>query len=574
MKIYLSKIKESDEKLNAHRKRHTLAQIKYRKKQTSNQENAMEMRTKNAEYMKSYRDKKKAANQTQSSSSSSSFSTKNGLNKAVRRVMKAMPKDEEKSEEVLLHVVEKSKIISRKQKKVLRKYRRSTTREKITEFYSYNDVSYQFPGKNDFIKIKNENGVKVAVQKRQMLMPIEQAFQKFKNLFPHVKVSLSTFFKARPRNIISYDKIKQNFCTCTYCENMKLWHEAISPFLCTETKSLREMLVKLLCHRFNYECCARNCEECADIEEKLSSILPDDHENEPINMKTWGKAKNGYVQKINSPVKFVRDAKQWFRDNFDHYVMHKYLIKVQFDCLRDLRENLQENHAYVTMDFSNNFQTMSQDEVQAAFFGRHYIEVFTCIVHVGSQKPISFIITNDKASHSKEHVFFYIRLIIAELKQKFPQLVNIHFVSDGAASQFKNRYTLSNLLFMMKEFDLIATHQFTPSNHGKNAVDGLGGIVKRGVFKRIMTRKAEVYNSKEFIDCAKDIFGSIIFFHTDDKIINQMKSKLMTPRWNKIVKNAAAPRNCHFFESSVDGKKLIAYISSMKEQQIIIKMFP
>lgn len=130
------------------------------------------------------------------------------------------------------------------------------------------------------------------------------------------------------------------------------------------------------------------------------------------------------------------------------------------------------------------------------------------------------------------------------------------------------------LLFMEKDFGVAATHEFTPSNHGKNAVDGLGGLVKRGVFKKVMSKEAEVYNSKSFYDCAKEIFNSVTFFHTDDKEeIEKIRKKLMAPRWNKILKNAAAPRDCHYFEPSQDGKGLIAYISSAKEKEKIVKIF-
>lgn len=59
-------------------------------------------------------------------------------------------------------------------------------------------------------------------------------------------------------------------------------------------------------------------------------------------------------------------------------------MRNQFNCLRELKTTLGEEHAYISMDFSNNYQTMDQDEVQAAFFACQYLEVFTCIAYVGS----------------------------------------------------------------------------------------------------------------------------------------------------------------------------------------------
>lgn len=569
MKDFMNKIKKDKVKFQRFQANHAKAQEKFKRKQLQNEETAKKFREKRANYQKEYRAKKKAANVQ----INSSFSTKNALSKAVSRVMKSIPKDEKKSHEVLSQVIKKKKYITHRQQYVLRKRRESSEKKLAREFFNFDDISYQFPGKNDCIKIKNDSGQIVTVQKRQLLMSVDNCYKKFKILFPRSKICLRSFYNARPKNIISYDKIKQNFCTCTYCENMKLCFESIRPFMTENIDELRDVIVKLLCHRHNFECCQRTCKECGNADEKLNDIFIENSEDEPINMMTWGKNDQGYVQKLISPIKSVSDAKKWFLDNFDHYVMHKYIIKIQLERLRELKATLSDDTAYMTMDFSNNFQTMAQDEVQAAYFSRKYIEVFTCIVYVGQNEPLSFILTNDNASHSKEHVHFYIHKVLTVLKEKFPQLKKIHFVSDGAASQFKNRFTLAGLLFIKKDFKLNAVHEFTPSNHGKNAVDGLGGIVKRGVFKKVMTKKNEVYNSKQFIECAQTIFHSIIFFHTDDTEIDKMKKKVMTPRWEKILKNAAAPRNCHYFEPSEDEKYLKAFISSAQEKEKKIKIY-
>lgn len=69
-----------------------------------------------------------------------------------------------------------------------------------------------------------------------------------------------------------------------------------------------------------------------------------------------------------------------------------------------------------------------------------------------------------------------------------------------------------------------------------------------------MSREDEVHDAKAFNNYATDIFKSITFFYTEDKEID--KKKQMTPRWNKIIKSAAV--NCHYFEPSKDGKKLIS----------------
>ena len=61
---------------------------------------------------------------------------------------------------------------------------------------------------------------------------------------------------------------------------------------------------------------------------------------------------------------------------------------------------------------------------------------------------------------------------------------------DGAESQFKNRYTLSNIIWPEK----LNCHlrsidwSFFGTAHGKGSVDGVGGTMKRAVWRRILNR--------------------------------------------------------------------------------------
>lgn len=577
----MEKLNQDEEKLIQFRSNHVKSQTLYRKKLLNDESNCKNHRLKNAEYMRAYRAKKKASSITSTSNSqqSTSFSSKNALKVASQRVLKALPKNDEKAREVLKYI-SKKKIYSLESTVTLpmiqkkRKSRCDDDKKIALEFYNFDLITYQFPGKNDFKRIKDSSGIVTQVQKRQMLMTESDAYQKLRQMFPLLKLSMSSFRNLRPSHIVSYDKIKQNYCTCPYCQNMLLWFESVSPFIISEIEDLRELMIKLLCCRENYMCCENSCNDCEDTASLLDNYFIQGSDNEPINMMTWCKnADTGYTQKQLSTIKTVESAKEWFLEKFSHFAVHKYLIKTQFQRFRELKINLDGKTAFITMDFSNNYQTLSQDEVQAAYFARKYIEIFTCIIHILNHEPISYIVVNDVCTHSKEHVFFYIKLIIDDLKKKHARIENVHFISDGATSQFKNKYTLSNLLFAQKDFGITAIHEFSPSNHGKNAVDGLGGIIKRGVFKKVMSKKVEVYDAEAFVKCARPLFKDVTIFHAKEDEIQQLNKKLLAPRWKKLIKNSAAPRDCHYFEPRADGKSLLAAISSKKEKSKIIKFF-
>lgn len=71
----------------------------------------------------------------------------------------------------------------------------------------------------------------------------------------------------------------------------------------------------------------------------------------------------------------------------------------------------------------------------------------------------------------------FLKVIIQELKTFQPELLKVCIFSDGCAGQFKNKYTLSTLVYSMIDFGVIMDWTFFGSSRGKGAVDGVGGLV-------------------------------------------------------------------------------------------------
>lgn len=69
--------------------------------------------------------------------------------------------------------------------------------------------------------------------------------------------------------------------------------------------------------------------------------------------------------------------------------------------------------------------------------------------------------------------------MISYLKLKLPQEPEkIHYFSDGAASQNKNKSNFLNLSHHFADFSIGAEWNFFASSHGKIACDSVGGSVK------------------------------------------------------------------------------------------------
>lgn len=97
------------------------------------------------------------------------------------------------------------------------------------------------------------------------------------------------------------------------------------------------------------------------------------------------------------------------------------------------------------------------------------------------------------------------REIISSLKEEFKDLKKVTVFSDGCAAQFKNKFTLSNLCFMMYDFGVEGEWVFFATSHGKGAVDGIGGCIKRMVWSKVKTREVTINSAKDFFECARAV---------------------------------------------------------------------
>lgn len=84
------------------------------------------------------------------------------------------------------------------------------------------------------------------------------------------------------------------------------------------------------------------------------------------------------------------------------------------------------------------------------------------------------------------------------LKIKFgrQKVRKIYYFSDGAGSQYKNKFNFINLLNHEKDFSIKAEWHFFATAHGEGACDGIGGSVKRSARRASLQDKTIVTTQK------------------------------------------------------------------------------
>lgn len=544
---YREKLKndENTERLENYRQKQKEYDRKYALKQRRNAKTAAKYRKRMRDNKRNQRKKLKDVNK--SLEQESSFSSKSARSKALAKTVKSLPKAVAQQEEIISLLSIRHNINTcihaKNDLKITRKSLAVTTLEKnVHDFFCLDLISRQLPGIRDFIITQDDKGEKQKVQKRNMLMTLKEAHKEFLNMFNDCSISFSKFCKLRPTFVQLFTSEIHHSCGCIYCSNMQLKLDAMEPFL--QLKSIDELMIKVNCHRGNFECASGICMSCLDIKNILSNLMSEYHSNELLKFKEWRKV-DGYVQKVAINDMTIANVLSKLTDEITGYKIHYYLKKVQQNMYALSKSTQSSDSATIVVDYSENYSTKSQFEVQSSYFGRHQISLFTCAAYIGQDFEENYLIASDDIAHTKEQVNANVKKILIDLKSKFPSLKSVIIFSDGAAGQFKNRFNLGNLIYAREDFGLEIEWHFFVTSHGKSSADGIGGIVKRGVHYRVLSGKWEVYNAAQFVECAKSFVEKINVMevspndYIDDVIILQK-------RW-KTFKNIPGIRECHCF---------------------------
>jgi hypothetical protein len=153
-----------------------------------------------------------------------------------------------------------------------------------------------------------------------------------------------------------------------------------------------------------------------------------------------------------------------------------------------LKTNVSTTKIVVQVDYSENFAIGFQDEVQSAHWSKKQLSFFTAHAWLAKSKSESFTFISDDITHNKYTVNACLEQLLTTLQRSVPDLQEIHFFSDGAASQFKQRYLFRNLTYLANAFNVLVSWHFFASHHGKGVMDGLGATVKRLVHQQIRER--------------------------------------------------------------------------------------
>ena len=203
------------------------------------------------------------------------YKTPAALGKAQTKAMKALPSDPQRAQEVVMgmkKMLDKTvgkrdvEVESSQERQVLKGD--AVLRRKIVDFYFQPDIAYTCPGKKDYVMVKHKDGSRIKATKYVLVLTVSEVFSEFLKTEPQAKVSVDTFAKLRPVNVLLRHCLPKNVCVCIYHANINYLISALHKKFHRFPAGHRELIKLTTCcaeNIHNEDCQTGKCADCAPL---------------------------------------------------------------------------------------------------------------------------------------------------------------------------------------------------------------------------------------------------------------------------------------------------------------------
>jgi len=124
----------------------------------------------------------------------------------------------------------------------------------------------------------------------------------------------------------------------------------------------------------------------------------------------------------------------------------------------------------------------------------------------------------------------------------------IYYISDGAASQYKNYKNCANLMMHQEDFGIPAQWHFTATSHGKSRCDAVSGVVKASARRGSLKYKQYIETPEKMYEyCRGKLTSDTLKFIYVEKGDIAAAKKTLLERY-KMFKQIPGSRNYHSFQ--------------------------
>lgn len=372
--------------------------------------------------------------------------------------------------------------------------------QKVTRFYEDDEISRIMPGKNDCFSVYSEEEKrKVKMQKRLMLGTLKESYEEFKKIYPNDKVGFSKFAQLRPKYCVQPGSNgTHTVCVCTIHQNVKLMIHAIKLNIISsgQLSTYKDCIALSLCENPDYACYLLNCPKCPGtnaLKNELQKLLNENgYEDDEITFNQWVSTDRCDLETFVEP---TEDFLLHFIKKMRKLIPHYFVASQQSNFAKRIKQSLKpEKEFLVFMDFSENYSFVIQNEAQGYHWTTKQATVHPFVIYYNNKENkiqhLNYVIISECLFHDSVAVKLFLDKLIEYLKHEFDGIEKIYYMTDGAASQYKNRKNFVNVSKHKEDYDGIECEwHFHATSHGKGPCDGIGGTLKRKAARASLTEE-------------------------------------------------------------------------------------
>lgn len=372
-KKYIEKLKE-DGKYEDYLKKQRERQKLYRRgkkllfdgsTESVQEEILSQTREKEKNRKKEYRARKKNS----PISPSKGFKTAQTRAKAIKKVLRAMPKDK-KMAAIVLNTLQK-KLPKAKHVDTDSYSIDPEIAQLVKDFFLSDEISYVSP-------VVKQRSPKDGNYIRNMVLSLREAYNEFVKRNGKV-ISLSTFVRLRPSHVKPFTNTPQNMCVCSVHSNMAYLVNAIYKFdkdIFADFSSPQKLIDVTVCVNSSDDCFLNKCDACMhcnNIKNVIDNVNQDDVLKEIVFKKWVVLKRNGFAVDEKVDIRLsLTDAYTKLLVDLPIYMLHVFIKHEQTASFKEdisLAMEADSDIAIIELDFAENYKCLQQDQTQNANFG-------------------------------------------------------------------------------------------------------------------------------------------------------------------------------------------------------------
>ncbi|XP_039635664.1 uncharacterized protein LOC120545424 [Perca fluviatilis] len=202
------------------------------------------------------------------------------------------------------------------------------------------------------------------------------------------------------------------------------------------------------------------------------------------------------------------------REHLPGFAIHLLNVKHQYLTLKAMKDTLTDDAVAVHVDYSCKYAK----EIKDTHFGtgNDQVTLHTGVLYFsGGRVPESL---SDCLQHDVVATWAHLDPVLRYIRGKYPEAHNLHFISDGPTSQYRNKtsFYLASTVPFMHGFQWV-TWNYTEASHGKGAPDGVGGALKN-LADRIVSYGTSIPDAESLYEQLKNNSSVTLYKVSEEKI--------------------------------------------------------